>query len=169
MRAVIVYESVFGNTHHVAEAVASGLGDRYEVDLVPVDEADADRVAGADLLVVGGPTHAHGMAWASSKQQGARDEQAKGPDGHEVDEQAFGESLRDWFHHQRGHGRAAAFDTRFDGPPPLTGSAAKGIGRRLRHHGWELAADPESFLVDKENELVPGELDRARAWGAGLG
>jgi hypothetical protein len=63
---------------------------------------------------------------------------------------------------------AAAFDTRIDGPALLTGRASKGIGRRLAHLGYDLVADPESFLVDKQNHLQPGEAERAVAWGAAL-
>ncbi len=63
---------------------------------------------------------------------------------------------------------AAAFDTRIDGPATLTGRASKGIARRLRHHGLELIAGPESFLVDKHNHLLDGEADRAQEWASKL-
>ena len=50
----------------------------------------------------------------------------------------------------------------------MTGSAARGIARRLRHHGYDVIGI-ESFLVaDAEGPLEEGELDRARAWAAGL-
>jgi hypothetical protein len=42
-------------------------------------------------------------------------------------------------------GRATAFDTRIDAPVALTGRASKGITRMLRHHGFTVVADPESF------------------------
>jgi hypothetical protein len=64
--------------------------------------------------------------------------------------------------------RAATFDTRLDRSAALTGSASRGIARRLRRHGYEIVAR-ESFLVeDSEGPLEDGELDRARAWGAQL-
>ena len=50
----------------------------------------------------------------------------------------------------------------------MTGRAPKGIARRLRHHGYELLAEPESFLVDRQNHLLPGEEERAAAWGTQL-
>ena len=78
--------------------------------------------------------------------------------------------LREWFHHvaEVTNAGAAAFDTRIDAPSWITGRASKGIGRRLTHLGYDLLADPESFLVDKQNHLLPGEAERAVAWGAAL-
>jgi hypothetical protein len=64
--------------------------------------------------------------------------------------------------------RAAAFDTRIDGPAPITGRASKVIARKLRQHRCTLIADPQSFLVTKDSHLEPDEADRARKWGAGL-
>ena len=58
---------------------------------------------------------------------------------------------------------AAAFDTRIDGPAPLTGRP-RGIARRLRDHGFRLVVGPESFLVDKQSRLLAGENERATAW-----
>ena len=64
---------------------------------------------------------------------------------------------------------AAAFDTRIDKPPALTGVAARGIAKRLGRRGWKLVAEPESFFVeDSEGPLADGELERAREWGKAL-
>jgi len=84
---------------------------------------------------------------------------------------ALGEGLREWLASQvtsRGHGLAAAFDTRLSGPAIFTGRASKGIGSALRRQGYELITKPESFVVTKANELRAGEQDRARAWGTAL-
>ena len=54
------------------------------------------------------------------------------------------------------------------GLAPFTGRAGKGVGRALRHHGYELVAEPESFIVTKANRLVPEEDERAKTWGARL-
>ena len=62
MRAVIIYESMFGNTHAIADAIAKGLEPLDNVVVVPVVEAGRERLGDADLLVVGGPTHFHGMS-----------------------------------------------------------------------------------------------------------
>jgi hypothetical protein len=64
---------------------------------------------------------------------------------------------------------AAAFDTRIDAPAAFTGRASRGIARRLKGRGYRLAADPQSFLVDKHNHLLAGEAERAEAWGRALG
>ena len=71
MRAVVVYESMFGNTHAIADAIGKGLGQGLEpadnVVVVPVVEAGRDGSGYADLLVVGGPTHFHGMSRARTR------------------------------------------------------------------------------------------------------
>lgn len=86
----------------------------------------------------------------------------------EPDEES--EGLREWFERLAHveNTSAAAFDTRIDGPALFTGRASKGIGRRLTHRGYDLVADPESFLVDKKSHLVEGEADRALAWAKEL-
>ncbi len=62
MRAVILYESMFGNTHAIADAVGNGLEPMLEVVVVPLAEAGRERLGDADLLVAVGPTHFHGMS-----------------------------------------------------------------------------------------------------------
>ncbi len=65
-----------------------------------------------------------------------------------------------------GTGRlAAAFDTRIDMPVIVTGSAAKGIGRRLKGRGFRLVATPQCFLVSTQNRLLEGEVEHATTWG----
>jgi hypothetical protein len=83
MRALIVYESMYGNTHIVADHIAEGLRSGAEVSVVPVDDATRDAVLGADLVVVGGPTHAHGMTTEWSR-KAAVDAAAKPGSGLEV-------------------------------------------------------------------------------------
>lgn len=141
MNALVIYGSRYGNTQHVAEAIADGLKEAMPVDVVELDKATPAMVKAADLVVVGGPTEAHGMtpplkAWV--------DGMALALDGK----------------------KAAAFDTRIDMARIITGSAAKGIGAHLRSAGAKLVTDDESFLVKgKQPQLEPGELSRAVAWG----
>lgn len=168
MVILIVHESMYGNTRAIAEAIAEGVGDGHEVEISPVHEVEAGAVAGADVLVVGGPTHMHGMASKMSRKAAV---QAAEDDGIEVEPGATQEpSLRTWLSGVSADGkRGATFDTRIDKPPALTGVAARGIAKRLRRRGCELIADPESFFVeDSEGPLAAGELDRAREWGRGL-
>jgi hypothetical protein len=69
--------------------------------------------------------------------------------------------------------RAAAFDTRLNGPKVLTGSAAGSFSRSLRAAGFEVIADPQSYRVaakaTQEDALLDGELEAATAWGRTLG
>jgi hypothetical protein len=168
MKAVVVYESMYGNTHHVATAIADGLGTAAEVVVVPVHEAEPTLLRAADLVIVGGPTHVHGMSRATSRSAAAEATAKPGSDL-ELEPQAEGPGLREWFACLDHLGAdAAAFDTRVHGPAAFTGRASKGIAKQLRHHGASLIADPESFIVTKDNHLEVDEEQRARAWGQEL-
>jgi len=168
MRAVIVYESMYGNTRVIADAIGRGLGPDGETLVVPVAQARPELLEGVGLVVVGGPTHVHGLSRASTRRS-AREAADKPASGLTMDPGAKGPGLRDWF---EGLGRvdtaAAAFDTRLDAPAMFTGRASKAIARLLRRHGAAMAAEPESFLVTKANRLRAGEEDRALEWGRRL-
>jgi len=165
MRAVIVYESMFGNTHTIADAVGEGIEPVLGVVVVPLAEAGRERLGGADLLVVGGPTHFHGMSRAYTRKWAAATAQKPGNDL-VLDRDAMGPGVRDWLSSLGpGDRKVAAFDTRFTGPAVLRGRASRIISRRLRRHGFDVIAEPESFFVDLKNHLEPGEEARAREWG----
>lgn len=161
MRSVVVCESWFGNTEQVARAIADELARHGEADVVHVDE-EIRGLEDVDLLVVGAPTHVHGMSSSMSRksaieQSGLTVEAGPGTRG-------WLEGLQD-----RPGANAAAFDTRIEKSAMLTGSAAKGIAKRLRQHGFELVAEPESFFVlDTAGPLKEGELERAAYWAEGL-
>jgi hypothetical protein len=165
MRALIVFDSMFGNTGQIARAVADGLAEHARVDLIRVDDVRGDVDDDVDLLVVGGPTHAHGMSNRTTRRASPQQVADGATPG------AIG--LREWLGALAPPPRAvaaAAFDTRFDKPAWLTGSAARGAAKRLRARGFTLAAPPESFFVAAGNgPLAEGELDRARHWGRTLG
>jgi hypothetical protein len=168
MHAVVVYESMYGNTHLIAEAIGTGLETAFDVRVLPVAQAGPDAIADADLVVVGGPTHAHGMSRASTR-KAAVQAADKPVGGLTVEPDALGPGLREWFSSLGNCPiRAAAFDTRIHGPAALTGRASKGVARLLREHGFNVIAEPESFLVTKQDRLEPHEQDRARDWGARL-
>jgi hypothetical protein len=168
MRAVVVYESMYGNTHLVADAIGAGLGTGFDVNVVPVAEASAAMLAEADLVVVGGPTHMHGMSRATTRKWAVQ--AANRPLGDlKVERGALGPGLREWFGSLgRYPVKAAAFDTRLRGPAALTGRASKAVSRLLRKHGFDVVAEPESFLVTKQDRLQPEETTRAREWGTRL-
>jgi hypothetical protein len=171
MHVVVLFESLFGNTHEVAEAIADGArtaDPAAEVACVRVAEADLEKIRAADLLVVGGPTHIRGMTSGLSRKMGLSAEEKKDEaEQHEIEPGAEGPGVRDWFADlpkaAKGS-KAAAFDTR--GDARMAGGAAHGIARRLRSHGYELVAEPEGFIIEgTEGPLRAGESDRARAWG----
>lgn len=165
---------MFGNTHTVAERIADGLRDALsptdEVVVVPVAEADDALVGSAALLVVGGPTHVHGLSRESTRHDAVEHPEKFGDDI-EVDPDAEGPGLRDWFDAlgTADHAVAAAFDTRVGTLGVMvTGRASKGIHKRLHRHGFAEVLPAESFLVDKETHLMEGEEQRAVDWGRQL-
>jgi flavodoxin len=168
MRAVVVYESMYGNTHLIADAIGAGLGTAFDVSVVPVSQVRPADLGEADLVVVGGPTHAHGMSRASTR-KAAVEAANKKVSPLRVEPEALGPGLRDWFG-SLGHYpvKAAAFDTRIHGLAALTGRASKGVARLLRAHGFKMIAEPQSFLVTKQDRLEPEETTRARLWGTKL-
>ena len=169
MQALVVYESMYGNTHGVAVEVAAGLRAMHEVTLVPVTRATRELVAAADLIVAGSPTHMHGMPTVASRRMAAETARKQGS-GLNLDPDADGPGLHAWLEGLRAENAlAASFDTRLKGIPALTGRASRGISRLLSSHGCRLVVPPESFLVSKQNTLLKGETARARAWGALIG
>jgi Flavodoxin domain len=163
MDVVVVYETHYGQTREIATAIGDGAREAgAEVMVVGVEEATARQVDGADLLVVGGPTHVLGMSRPWSR--GKAHPQEIGTGG-EIDD-----GVREWLVDLPATGtgrRAAAFDTRL--PSALAGGAAHGVARALRRHGFEVVADPEGFVVEEaEGPLREGERHRARDWGAAL-
>jgi hypothetical protein len=168
MKAVVVYESMYGNTHLIADAIGAGLKTAFDVSVVPVSQASPAVLADADLVVVGGPTHAHGMSRAATR-EAAVEAAAKPVSPLTVEPGALDPGLRDWFSSLGQYPvKAAAFDTRIHAPAALTGRASRGVARLLQAHGFDLVAEPESFLVTKQDRLEPPETARAREWAAKL-
>jgi Flavodoxin len=165
MRIVVVYESMFGNTKTIAEAIAHGLAEASEVAVGSVDDLSPEVVGDVGLLVAGGPTHGHGMARPGAHQTIARDgSYAKyGP------VLAGQESLRGWLERLPARrALAAAFDTRFAKPRWLTGSAATKIAQRLRAKGYKVIGTESFFVQTTGGPLADGERERAIAWGRAL-
>ena len=149
MKALIIYNSKYGNTRQVAEAIGGSVQD---AKVVPVDEADLVELKAYDLLVVGSPTQAGRPTPAVQKFLAAI------PAG----------SLANT--------SVATFDTRITGKNGLVrfflglvGYAAGRIARALKASGGKLAVPPEGFVVEgKEGPLREGEVERARNWAAQL-
>ncbi|MFC4950736.1 flavodoxin family protein [Pseudonocardia sp. GCM10023141] len=160
MDALVAVESVFGNTRAIADAIADGLAERMTVRVVDVATAPS-ALGGADLLVVGGPTHAFGMSRPGTRAAAAA-EVGSGATAAEV-------GLREWLEAlPTGTVPAASFDTCID-RPRMPGSAAARAHRLLRRRGYRMIARRQTFRVaGTPGPLVDGELERATAWGSGL-
>lgn len=151
MKTLIIYDSVFGNTEQVAQAMGEALAPQGDVHVLRVGDVKPEQLTGLDLLVVGSPTRAFSPTPATSR------------------------LLRSIPKHGLKGVRVAAFDTRIsledvDSPilPPMVkifGYAAKPIADRLQKKGGRLAAAPEGFFVaGTEGPLKEGELKRAAEW-----
>ena len=161
MKALVMYESMFGNSERVARAVADGLGECMDVTVRDVAITPAGEVpADVDLLVVGGPTHALSMSRPNTREDAIRQGAHQG---------LAVRGLREWLDglapdlHAL---RCATFDTRVSRVRRLPGSAARSAARVLRRHRGLLVAASESFFVDDvAGPLGDDQLERARAWG----
>ena len=168
MKALVIYESMYGDTREIAEAIAAGIGESADVRLVPTVEALDALTENPDLIVMGGPTHVHGMSRPKTRQSAIADGNKPGSKL-SVDPNAHGPGIRDILESIKTlDAHAAAFDTRMQVPASLSGRAAKGIARALKRCGARMVTAPESFFVTKDTALVAGETDRARRWGAQL-
>lgn len=163
MSVLIVHESMFGNTHEVAEAIAGGLRRGRAPDdgvrVVRVDEAPAELGADVELLLVGGPTHALGMTRPNTRADAVKQ-------GGEPSR----EGVREWIEQltPRADLPVVTFDTRVH-VRLLPGSAAGAAAKALRHHGFGRAERGETFWVEgTPGPVAPGELERARQWGVEL-
>lgn len=168
MDAVVVYESLWGNTAAIARAIADGLGEGARA--LSTAEATPEVIAAARIVVAGAPVHAMSLPSEQSR------ESAKGkPQGRDELAADLGHpAMRTWLTTlPRGARLGAAFDTRVRGP--LGHGASKAISRALEASGFTLLGPPRGFTVHmKTHESVPGallydgELEAAREWGRTL-
>ena len=142
MNTVVVYDSQFGNTERIAQAIADTLRAFGQAQAVRVNPARPIELQGVDMLILGCPT------------QGFRPSPAM---------QSFLGNVS----YQSLSGLAVAcFDTRFRGRL-WKSSAAPRMARQLRTMGVEPIIPPESFFVKtmkKEGPLLTGEVERAATW-----
>ncbi|TPV53152.1 flavodoxin family protein [Pseudarthrobacter phenanthrenivorans] len=141
MKTHIVYDSAYGNTRTIAEALASRLGNNAAA--VPVDRFDARAVRAGDLLVVGSPIN----GWRPTAK--------------------IAQALADLAEHGLAGVKAAAFDTRLK--LFIHGDAAKKISRALKDAGASIVSGPMAFYVKgSEGPLLQGEEERAASWAGTL-
>ncbi len=160
MRAIVVYESLWGNTAAVARAIVEGIGAGAQA--LSTAQATGAAIAGADLIVAGAPVL--GFRLPTDKMlktigaSAARERVA--PDLSQP-------SMRSWLDAlPKGSGRSAVFETRLKISP---GRATGAIARGLEGAGYRPIAKAQRFIVKgKYGPLRDGELERAKAWGADL-
>jgi flavodoxin len=155
MKALIIYDSMFGNTEQVAQVMATALTNKADIAVRRVGDVQAAELTKVDLLIVGSPTQGFQPTPAIKKLLASLPRQ--GLQGVQV----------------------AAFDTRIAvaevGNRFLTfmvnifGYAAKPIANRLQKKGGNLIAPPAGFIVNgKEGPLKEGERERAAAWAKAM-
>ena len=144
MKTLIVYDSLYGNTKIIAEAMAEAI--RGEVKVVHVSDVDCSSLDRYDLLVVGAPTHGGRASEAAIGLLGSME--AAALTGVKV----------------------AAFDTRLTwGFLRLFGYAAPKLARTLESKGGTLVGKAEGFFVTGgEGPMKEGEVERAAAWAQAI-
>ncbi len=142
MRALIIYDSVYGNTEKIARAIAGAITPFGEVKMLRVGEANPSELGSIDLLIVGSPT------------QGGKPT----PAIQEFLSKIPANALKNI--------NVASFDTRVKMfVAKIFGYAAGRIADSLKSKGGHLAAPPEGFIVKgNEGPLKEGELERAADW-----
>jgi flavodoxin len=146
MKALIVYDSVYGNTEKIAGAMAEAITPSGEVKALRAGEANPSELESLDLLIVGSPTHA-GRPTAAVQ---------------DFLNKVTQQSLKGI--------KVAAFDTRISKKiVGVFGYAAGRIANNLKKKGGVLIASPEGFFVTGgQGPLKEGELERAAAWAEGF-
>ena len=160
MKAVVVYESHWGNTAAIARAIAEGLGPGSQA--LSTQEASGAALADVQLVVAGAPVL--GFRLPSDTFLASI---AKNPGNSPARADFASPSLRSWLERlPAGSGRSAAFETRIWWSP---GGATGAIVAELERAGYRSLDKPQRFIVrGKYGPLRDGELERARQWGAEL-
>jgi flavodoxin len=141
MNVQVIYDSTYGYTEQVAQAIADALAHGGSVRLLRANKVQPSDLQDVDLLVVGCPTHKR------------RPTPAIEAFLHCIATTSLSEVS------------AAAFDTRYRKPRLLTGSAAGRLAKSLRQAGTDIVAPAESFfVVSREGPLQEGESERAADW-----
>lgn len=163
-RALVVFESMFGNTEAVAHVVAQALERAaFVVALREVgDPATPTGPLAVDLVVVGAPTHAFSLSRPSTRAEAVR----QGAPAAKVRT-----GLREWLAETTpAPGRQVpllAFDTRVQRVHRLPRAAGPRACALARHRGFAVHPRPGAFMVaDNVGPLLGGELARAEIWVA---
>jgi flavorubredoxin len=160
MKAVVVYESHWGNTAAIARAIGEGIGP--ETQVLATDEASPEVVSEADLLVAGAPLMGFRLPTDQMLMQVARQGDSERPPD------LTHPSMRSWLAELPArHGFHAAFETKIRWSP---GGATAAIEHELERTGSRLLSPSQRFVVKGQHgPLRQGELEKAREWGEELG
>jgi flavodoxin len=146
MKTVVVYDSLYGNTEIIAQAVGDAIPG--EVPVLRVEQVNAGDLEDVDLLIIGSPTHG---SLPSEAAQGLLER--------------IGSPAREG-------ARAATFDTRLTWGflERWGGFAASKMADTLKGKGWTIAGEPGGFFVRglKKGPLKRGEAERAATWAKEL-
>lgn len=159
MKAIVVYESHWGNTAAVARAIAEGLGEGAVA--MSTAEATAEVLADVELIVAGAPILGFSLPTKEMVKS------LSGPQYNDPPPDLSHPAMREWLCGlPHASGRAAAFETRIWWSP---GSSAKAILKSLETLGYHAIDEPAKFIVqDRYGPLKEGELERALQWGQEL-
>jgi len=163
-RALVVYESMFGNTERIASAVSEGLRDSdFDVTCKDVCDVELATRVDADLLVVGAPTHGFSLSRPRTRADAVRQ-------GAAANHASIG--LREWLGQLPDQITAAplvaVFDTRVSRVRRLPAAARK-AAKLARHRGFQLIGAPGAFRVeDTPGPLNAGEVERAAHWAENI-
>ena len=160
MKAIVVYESHWGNTAAIAKAIAEGIGATTQV--LSTAEAIPSALAGVGLIVAGAPLLGFSLPTESMVGSLASN-QAGAPKAADISHPP----MRSWLANlPKGGGRVAGFETAIWWSP---GSSAKSIIKLAGQKGYAAAAKGQRFIVQgRYGPLKAGELERAKLWGAEL-
>jgi flavodoxin I len=144
MKTLVIYDSLYGNTKIIAQAIGDVIPGDAKV--LHVGEVDASALGAYDLLIVGAPTHGGGPS-----------DPAK-----ELLEKVQASALTGV--------KVAAFDTRHTARLlRLFGFAAPKIAKSLQKKSGTLVGAAEGFFVTgTKGPLKEGEIERAAAWAKGI-
>ncbi len=159
MKAVVVYESLWGNTAAIAHAIAEGMGPGCRA-LSTAQACDAEMEA-VDFVVAGAPILGFTLPTDSMRQQEATDRKAPKP------ADLSHPSMRNWLKSlpKQDGGKCAAFETRIWWSP---GSSAKQILSGLERAGYQPVAREKFLVTGGYGPLKDGEIERAHEWGSKL-
>ena len=153
IKALVIYDSFFGNTERIAQSIGNALGRPEDVGILRIVNVKPEQLTGLKLLIVGYPTRAFRPTPAiknflkSIPKNGLKDVKVAAFDTRITEEEID----------------SAVFILRI--MVNIFGYAAKPISDRLEKKGGELIAPPEGFFVHgTEGPLKEGELERASDW-----